>query len=516
MSTPVRTLVLWFPDWPVTAYSLSLPQPWDPASPVAIIRANTVIACSASARAEGVRRGSRRRDAQAACPSVHLVADDPDRDARFFQPFIAAIEELSPGVQLLRPGLCALRARGPARYYGGEDEAARVLLRMLAQHGAPGVRAGVADGPFTAEHAARAAAADDVRIVAPGDSAAFLSPLPVTSLEDPALADFLARLGVRTLGEFAALDPTRVHDRLSETGARLQTLAAGADSRPVTSRTPPPKLSREISFEPPVEQADQIAFAVRTTADAVIRALAEVSLVCTELRIELHDDRGHIAERIWLHPSCFDAGGIVDRVRWQLQSSWEAAEPLLAGGVCRVRLIPEAVDDAAHHQPGLFGQGTDARLHHALSRVQGILGHEGVLVAAPSGGRLLADRQALIPWGDRAVLARDPHRPWPGRMPDPLPATVFRERRAVRVVGHDGEEIEVDERGALSAEPVMLLVDGSSRQVEGWAGPWALREREWDAENAVRAHRLQLLCGDESAWLVLRDESGWCVEGRYD
>ena len=73
MQPPVRSLVLWFPDWPVTALTrdgggLAGGVPLVPGRPVAVMERNLVTACSASARAEGVRRGQRRRDAQARCP----------------------------------------------------------------------------------------------------------------------------------------------------------------------------------------------------------------------------------------------------------------------------------------------------------------------------------------------------------------------------------------------------------------------------------------------------------------
>src|SRR5690606_35733674 len=121
---------------------------------------------------------------------------------------IARLEELAPGVQLLQPGLCALRARGPARFYGGEAAAATVLVGALADAGLADVRAGIADGAFTAEQAARAGTRpeDPLRIVPPGESAAFLAPLPVTALEDD-VVDLFARLGVRTLGQVAEMAP---------------------------------------------------------------------------------------------------------------------------------------------------------------------------------------------------------------------------------------------------------------------------------------------------------------------
>ena len=181
-AAPVRSIVLWFPDWPVTA--LAREGAVDPTEAVAVLEHGEVVACSPSARADGVRRGQRRRDAQARCPRLTVVAADQVRDHRVFAPVVACIEERAPGVQLVRPGLCALRARGPARYYGGEREAARVLLGALGEQGLVGVRAGIADGPFTAEQAARVAAAeaDRVCVVPTGEAAAFLAPLPIATL----------------------------------------------------------------------------------------------------------------------------------------------------------------------------------------------------------------------------------------------------------------------------------------------------------------------------------------------
>lgn len=515
---PVRTLALWFPDWQVTALARSGTAAHvtvDPNEPVAIVRAHTIVACSPAARAHGVRIGGRRRDAQAACPSLRLVTDDPERDMRTFLPLLKHIEELVPGAQPVRPGLCLLRARGPARYYGSEEKAATVLLDRLDSLNVPATRAGVADGAFTAEHAARSAHRA-VTIVPPGAAAEFLAPLSVTALDDPPLADFLSRLGVHTLGEFASLPEARVRARLSEHGARLHALASGSDSRPIVPRTPPPELAREIAFEPPLELADQVAFAIRTTADAVLLALADASFACTEVRIELFDDRGGHDERVWLHPTCFDASDIVDRVRWQLQAVWEGAQPALSSGVAIVRITPEAVDAASAHQPGLFGQGTDARLHHALSRVQGLLGHGSVVLPAVGGGRRLNEREVRVAWGDRLVQTKNPDQPWPGQLPDPLPSTIFTERFPVVVIADDGSEVHVTDRGMLTASPAALGVHGRLKQLASWAGPWPLHERSWDDEHRSTAFRFQVVTQDQTAWLLLLDERGWIAEGRYD
>ncbi|WP_439901947.1 DNA polymerase Y family protein [Microbacterium azadirachtae] len=556
MREPVRVIVLWFPDWPLRA-ALGASA----AEPAAILHANRVVACSVAARAQGVRIGQRRREAQGLLPSLRIVPADPGRDERAFLPVLRLIEAQAPGVQLLRPGLALLRARGIARFHGGEAEAAGALHALLASEGHPDVRIGIADGPFTAELAARGA--DPVLVVEAGASAAFLAPLPVHALQDPEVTALLLRLGVRTLGELAALGAARLRERFGEHGARLHALAAGADSRPVVPRPPDPELAAEIEFETPLAQSDQIAFAVRQSADAVILALAKASLVCTEVRIDLTDDDDEVTSRTWLHPTCFEASDLVDRVRWQLESRGAAGggagheAPSLRGpapgggapgvgglwlwgaagapghddeahrfrGIARVRIAPVAVDDAAHHQPGLFGSGTDERLHHAVSRVQTLLGHEGVVTAVVAGGRLVADRQQLTPWGERAVPARPADHPWPGQLPDPLPAEVFVPPRPITVTAADGTPVSVDARGLLSAAPAAV----DSCPVRSWAGPWPVRDRRGDATGALRGERLQLVDEQDRAWLVLHladaggggvdpeDDRGgrWLAEGRY-
>lgn len=507
---PVRSGVLWFPEWPVVAWALATGDSVE--APVAVIENNRIYSCSALAREEGVRRGQRRREAQACCPSLRIVPTDIDRDHRMFAPLLDLLEEVTPGIQVIRPGLVALRMRGPARYYGGEDAAIARLRDTMSRSGMANLRAGVADGLFTAEQAAYDP--EPVCIVPPGGAAEFLAPLSIIRLGDLELASLLPRLGIRRLGEFAALDVAQVRDRFGERGLRLHALAAGKDPRAVQPRTVPPDLIRHIEFSPALELVEQVAFAVRTTADEFVACLAERQLVCTELRVILTAEEGERSERVWLHPSAFDPAAVVDRVRWQLQA---AAGAQIDSGVVRVQLEPVAVDAAAHHSPGLFGAGPDERVHHALSRVQAMLGGDAVLTAAIGGGRSLAERQVLVPWGDRVVLPLSPERPWPGHVPTPLPATVFPEPRTMAVLAADGSGVSVDARGTVSGEPATLVDAGRRHVVTAWAGPWPLDERTWDPERRRRAHRFQVIDDTQTAWLLLCDKDGnWQAEARYD
>ncbi|BDZ47083.1 hypothetical protein GCM10025866_29920 [Naasia aerilata] len=427
------------------------------------------------------------------------------------------IEEIMPGVQVLRPGTAAIRMQGPARYYGSEEAAAEELLRCLEQLGVADARIGVADGPFAAEQAARRSGAAPVRIVPQGGSPAFLAPLSVAILDLPELAVLLKRLGLPTLGAFAALPELEVRNRFGAEGAVAHRLAAGLDGRRVVPRIPPDELDVVVEFEPPLDRIDQVTFAFRSAADRFLDRLGTLGLVCTAIRVEVTTELGELSERSWLHPRSFTAAEVVDRARWQLQGTG-GIDSGLGSPLTRVRVLPESVDAAAGHEEGLWGAAPDERIHHGLSRVQSMLGHEAVLTATIGGGRLLADRQVLVPWGDRGAVERPADRPWPGSLPGLPPATVFPERRPCAVLAPDGGPVRLDDRGTLSGPPARFAAPGTgqARPVRAWTGPWPVEERWWDAEQSRALSRFQLVDEDGEAWLLVLEGETWSVEARYD
>lgn len=523
--TITRTMVLWCPDWPITAALREQHLPVN--SPLALIQKGEIFACSPSAREQGVKRGLRLREAQARCTSLTVLPYDPALDARTFEPVIAAMEKIMPGVQLVRPGLCALRATGPARYYGSEDQAAAVLLKALAAIGLTEARVGVGDSPFAAEHAARAtefldeAGTDSAWIIPPGESASFLSSFPLEVLEEPALAVLLRRLGIRTLGDFAALTRTEVRNRFGEQGALAHLKASGLGHAGVVERTPPAELDVVVHCEPPLARIDELTFSLRLSADTFVDRLLEAGLVCTALVVRLQSESGEESERRWQHPRWFDADDVLDRVRWQLQGSGNI-EHGLNSGISRVHILPDIVEDLSDHADGFWGTGQEEGIHAGLARVQSMLGHGAVLTAMVAGGRMLTDRRVFIPWGDppseAAVKSRE--LPWPGNLPGPAPATVFDEPRPVQVLDQAGKSVDVDARGLLTAVPAVFSAFSpeakvSCTAISSWAGPWPITERWWDSTGRT-LNRFQVVDASGSAWLLLLEDHRWWAEASYD
>jgi protein ImuB len=513
----VRTLALWCPDWPVVAAGISAIEP------AVIISANHVVASSAAARSEGVRLGQRRREAQSRVPNLLVVAADPARDARAFEPVVAAVEELAPGIEILQPGLAVVKASGAARYFGGEEPLVDVLAGVVADVGHE-AKFGVADGTFAAVQAAYR-----LKIVPPGESAAFLAPLPVQSLGDADLADLLVRLGIATLGEFAALPDDEVLARFGPDGRRRHRLARGLAERPPAGREAPPDLTVESVLDPPVERVDAATFAAKALADRLAAMLAGRALVVTRVRVEAQTEHGEELARIWRHDDGFTAVALAERVRWQLDG-WlsgtvggtvgepGALDAMPTAGVSLLRLVPIEVVGTGR-QLGLWGEdnGGQERVERAVDRVLGLLGPTAVVTAVLAGGRDVAGRVHAVPWGEPRAPDPIDLLPWPGRLPVPSPAMVAPVPLPAELTDADGSPVEVSGRFVASAIPARLAVSGEPAvDVVGWAGPWPADTRWWDAGSHRRLARVQVITADDRAHLLVLESGQWRLEATYD
>ena len=233
--------------------------------PAVVLHANRVVACSPAARAEGVRRGLRRREAQ--CPLPRRRPCWPPTPTATPGPssrWPAAVEALTPRVEVIRPGVCAFPTRGPSRYFGGDEAAGRSggrpgrrVRRRRAQPGRGGRR------PLRRRRSPPGAA---VGGRPPGASAG----LP-RARSRSAVLDGVARAtgragrpvraasGLRTLGDLAALPAADLVARFGRPGGagpppgpRARRAPAPTPARPrPTSPSPPSSTRRPSGSRPP-------------------------------------------------------------------------------------------------------------------------------------------------------------------------------------------------------------------------------------------------------------------------
>lgn len=520
---PARMIAIWCPDWPVAAAMAGAnagsgpaqqrgtdsaqqrgTDPAEPVSttetPVAVLTSNHVIACSHPARMAGVRRGMRRREAQSRCPELIVLPRDEAMEARTFEPLVAAIEAIAPGVEITRPGLVAIGARGPSRYFGSEDAVLHALSRTLSELSAD-VLIGAADGAFAAEQAARRGL-----VIAPGQAGEFLAELPIEIVDAPELVDLLRRLGIRTLGAFAELPARDVLVRFGPTGSWIHRQCGGRDVRPIAARPPATEHTVDIAFEPALDRIDSIAFSARTSAERFIGGLLDQGLACTCLELIAQTENGEQTVRRWRQAGVLSAVDVVDRLRWQLEG-WlngrsgnfgGAASPGASpddkigqrpsAGINLLRLVAAQCVPTGVHQQSLWSSAgdNDERAHRALARVQTLLGHGSVLTPVIDGGRDPMQRTTLVPWGDEPVAERGPGQPWPGHLGAPAPSVLIDPPRTIQVLDVTGRPVMVTPRGAVPVPPAHLdLGQGRAVAITAWAGPWPVDDNWWGSSNTA-------------------------------
>ena len=479
--------------------------------------------------------------------------------ARLFEQVLTAVTAFCPRVEAVEPGVCAFGARGPARYFGGEAELAGRIIAAVAELGVQArARAGVgvADGLFAAHLAARstrtagaspasapAAFADHaalpVLVVPPGRTAEFLARQPVSVLVDQGLADqdlagLLNRLGLRTLGDLAALPAGDVASRFGAAGESAHRLASGLGSRPLAARPPAEDLSVTREFDPPEPLAEPVVFAAKALAERMHEGLAARGLTCVRVQVRAISADGRESRRLWRHDGLLSAAALADRVRWQLDG-WRvpagAAEAGAAeagptgagpaddpdGGIAVLRLVPDQVVRATGYQLALWGETVVSdRVARAAMRVQAMLGHEAVLRPVLGGGRDSSERVNHVPFGEKREPRLPASPPWPGRIMGAAPGVVYPFALEADVTDEAGAAVTVTGRCVVSAAPAWLAADGEPPlRITAWAGPWPLSERWWDPAAARRRARFQLLTGDGRAWLAAVQDGRWLIEAAY-
>jgi len=524
-------MVAYVPDWPIVAARADDSLQLTDNHPIAISAHGVITHCSFDARAQGVSRGQRVRDAQASCPPLTVLASQPERDWRLWNQALSSLHDTVAQVSVIEPGLIVMKSSGLERYYGSEHRAGVELICALhAEIGQVSTRVAVADTLFAATVATRYATSDStpVSVIDPGGDAHFLAPLPLSILDSPRLVGMLTQLGLTQLADFAALDSLHVQDRFGLEAALLHSCARGVDPRATFPSDIPASTDRTWRGDTPLARSDALSFALRGTVDDFLRGLVASHVVCTSVSITLVDDRGAPHSQVWSHPRFFDAADLVNRVRWQWESiARESAEEYQEGGIHEVTFQARSPERLFGHEPGLWGGGeTDARIEHAIAHVQSRLGHQSVGHGVVRPGHSFHEREQIIPWGvsdsaDEYTTKSQQERPeaFVAELPKPLPATVFQPPQPVLLHDQWGHPLSLDVDGsALGGLPTQMLSGSNTRQVVAWAGPWPVLERWWDSAHSRCRYRLQLLDQQGVGWLVSQDQTGghWQIEARYD
>lgn len=511
---PPRIACLLLPLFPLAARLRSEPELAREA--LVIVEGNgnaaRVIAAIRLARTAGVRPGLTLVQARALCPKLVARPRDDDCQRAAQEALLEVAEGFSPRVEDVGEGVAYLDVDGVERHYPGptpELDLGRLLMRATDAAGLP-ARVGIASSKLAARVAA--GLPEPPVVVPAGEEAAFLAPLPLLRLgPELAIAETLERWGVRSIGDFARLPPSRVASRLGRTGRELHATARGIDPRPLMPREPPPVFHEGMSLEWPLVSLEPFLFVGRAALDRLCQRLESSGFACIRLGLELRlEPDGHQSRSIDLPAPTRDAKTLLTLVRLEL----EARPPGAPVAGFALLAYPDRPREA---QLSLYGPAalSPDKLATTLARLFALLGPERVGSPRPVDGHR-PERFALVEFA-----------------PPPPPA-IRREPRAgrgllaVRVLRPPVEIEVMTGEAAAEADPmpveIRTLVNGAAAKrprIEGAikvaSGPWGLEEEWWADEPAGRDYWDVELAG-RGLYRIYRERAtgAWYADGIYD
>lgn len=522
-----RLGMVWCPDWPVVAARAA--RKLAEGQPIIVVestrRGMRVRAACTQARRLGVCRGMRRREAEAFAPMASVVEVNLEEEARAFERVVRALEHFTPRLDYEEPGWVGFLARGPARYFGGEQSLAEQMIAAVHAVGIPEVRVGIAATRFVARLAARSTThrPEPWRVVDSEATASFLAEWPVDALEDTALSSVFARLGITTLGALAALDLGDVVARFGAAGERAHALATGKSLAPPHLSPSPEELEVRYEFEPAVQAIEPVTFVVKRLADTLLDRLAQRGCASTAIVLHVETEHGEVTERCWRRDLPWRSPDLATRAHWQLEGWGQAT-----AGVSMVRLVAEEVVDARGRQLMVWAdERSREQVDRAVARLVGWFGPDAAVQAELQGGRTPQEQVAWIPYGTSRVgaraagersVSRAERAPWPGSLRGPAPTRLFPTPVAAELLSEDGTPVQVGGRGALRGIPELLrsaLFSTRTEEILGWAGPWAQELRWWDRSVWARQVWWQIRVSD-GVYLVRQLRGSAQLVGTWD
>jgi nucleotidyltransferase/DNA polymerase involved in DNA repair len=188
----------------------------------------------------------RMSEAIGLCHHAEVLPPDLSYYQRRFEEVLDFLEGISPELEPAALGLAYLSLKGLA---AEPQELADRLISGLHKCFGLMAAAGIPRGRFTARVAAQASRPGVTKLVEVGQDANFLTPLPVDLLpiEEP-VRWRLQLLGLRTLGEIAALPLGAYQQQFGTEGKRCWELAQGIDAEPLLPRLQEESIVRRLQL----------------------------------------------------------------------------------------------------------------------------------------------------------------------------------------------------------------------------------------------------------------------------
>jgi DNA polymerase-4 len=316
-----------------------------------------VASCTYEARAYGVHSAMPSVRARQLCPDAIFLSGRHSRYAEVSAQLHKILKDVTPVVEPIGLDEAFMDVAGALRLLGPPAHIARGLRERVRAEIGLGSSVGIGRSKMIAKLASRAAKPRATRTgLDPGPGVLlvdaeheqeFLHGHDVEALwgVGPATARRLHDIGVRTVGELAALPLDAVVRRLGRAhGTHLAALARGLDPDPVTPDRPAKSIGHEETFSRDLVDGAELERHALRMADSVATMLRDASTVARTITVKVKFTDFSLQTRAHTLGRAVATGGAVGRVAAALVASIDPGEGIRLLGVSASGLVPCGAD----------------------------------------------------------------------------------------------------------------------------------------------------------------------------
>jgi DNA polymerase-4 len=381
------------------AFFVSVEELYDPSlkgKPVVVggrpDQRGVVSAASYAARKFGVHSAMPLRTASRLCPQAIFVDGHPDRYREYSRKVYAVLKSFSPLVDMASIDEAYIDLTGAERLHGPPLRAAHALHERVKRETDLNCSIGISASRMVAKVASDQAKPNGVLWVVPGQEAHFLAPLEVRRIPGvgKVMEKNLLDLGIRKVGDLAALDEDFLRERFGEWGLALAGKSRGLDAggwydTEVGSGGEPKSISHEFTFNDDTADAAKLEATLARLSEMVGRRLREHALHARTVQLKLrYSDFSTITRARSLDHATQLDNEIFAEARALFQNNWKRGEPI------RLLGVHTSGFEAREGQLNLLEEDKTGRWRKALTAVDRIrdkFGEDSVSLAAGLHGR---------------------------------------------------------------------------------------------------------------------------------
>ena len=325
-----------------------------------------VSAASYEARRFGVHSAMPLRTAARLCPEAVFVPVRGSVYAAVSREVMGILRRYTPALEQISIDEAFLDVAGSELLFGPPSAIARDIRRDVAREVGLTASVGVATTKLVAKVASDLQKPNGLVLVAPGTEAAFLAPLPISRLwgVGPKTAGSLAELGVRTIGDLAALPDDLLARRFGRQGPVLRQRARGVDPSPVSAGDRARSVSHEHTFDVDTSDLEVLERTLLALSEGVAGRLRAGGVRGRTVSVKVRDASFRTTARQRTLAQATDQTEVV------FAAALDLARPQLRG--IRVRLLGVAASHLDDDDQLAFFDSADERQRRAAAAADAI------------------------------------------------------------------------------------------------------------------------------------------------